>query len=165
MWNTGAWEFLPVLIFALTALPLKNAKICTTRKISRYIITIANICMQSNRMGNDRHCVVANIKRMSKPISINGCWNSVAIRRRFSGVSQFSGIDLLPRHSEIHLGLFKLMLWQRYVAWPCSCYQRRWRRNMCTQNSTLKEAVALTLTFQWCSNIPPFPQGEKRGVW
>ena len=29
---TGAWEFIPVLIFALTTLPSKNAKICTPRK-------------------------------------------------------------------------------------------------------------------------------------
>ncbi len=32
MWNTGAWEFIPVLIFALTTLPSKNAKFCIPRK-------------------------------------------------------------------------------------------------------------------------------------
>ncbi len=34
--NTGAWEFIPVLIFALTTLPSKNAKFCTHENFPLY---------------------------------------------------------------------------------------------------------------------------------
>ncbi len=45
--NTSAWEFIPVLNFALTALPSKNATFCTSQKFpvyhlipERFVVTV-----------------------------------------------------------------------------------------------------------------------------